>query len=124
MCLKGRKVFGVKNKSVQQIYKDIITVLRDYFNDRIEGYSIYDITDDPYQMFTISFTLYNYYNLVLKYNRGKIEFVILVNKYDGISLKISQTWLDKADLNVLCKELDEMVRIRIPDKYLAYYNWE
>ena len=114
----------MKNKSVQQIYKDIITVLRDYFNDRIEGYSIYDITDDPYQMFTISFTLYNYYNLVLKYNRGKIEFVILVNKYDGISLKISQTWLDKADLNVLCKELDEMVRIRIPDTYLAYYNWE
>jgi len=124
MCLKGRKVFGVKNKSVQQIYKDIITVLRDYFNDRMEGCSIYDITDDPYQTFTVSFTLYNYYNLVLKYNRGKIEFVILVNKYDGISLKISQTRLDKADLNVLCKELDEMVRLRIPDKYLAYYNWE
>ena len=123
MCLKGRKVFGVKNKSVQQIYKDIITVLRDYFNDRIEGYSIYDITDDPYQMFTISFILYNYYNLAFKYERGKIGFVILDN-HDGISLKNSQTWLDKADLNVLCKELDEMVRLRIPDKYLAYYNWE
>jgi len=123
MCLKGRTVFGVKNKIVQQIYKNIITVLRDYFNDRMEGCSIYDIADDPYQMFTISFTLYNYYNLALKYDRGKIEFVIL-DKYDGISLKISQTWLDEADLNVLCKELDEMVRLRIPDKYLAYYNWE
>jgi len=123
MCLKGREVFDVQNKSVQQIYKDIITVLRDYFNDRIEGYSIYDITDDPYQMFTISFILYNYYNLAFKYERGKIEFVIL-DKYDGISLKNSQIWLDKADLNVLCKELDEMVRLRIPDNYLAYYNWE
>jgi len=73
MCLKGRKAFGVKNKSVQQIYKDIIAVLRDYFNDRIEGYSVYDIMDVPHQMFTISITLYNYYNLAFKYNRGKSD---------------------------------------------------
>ena len=107
---------------VHQISNNIVTALEEYFNDRIEGYSVYDIMDVPHQMFTISFTLYNYYNLAFNYDRGRIGFVILDN-HDGFGLKNSQPWFDKADLDVLFKELDEMVRIRIPDKYLAYYNW-
>jgi len=85
---------GMQSKGVHQISNDIVTALKEYFNDRIEGFTIYDITDIPYPMFSIRF-----------------------------SLKNSQPWFDKVDLDVLCKELDENVRIRIPDKYLAYYNW-
>jgi len=114
--------FGMQYDDVHQISNNIVTALEEYFNDRIEGYSVYDIMDVPHQMFTISFTLYNYYNLAFNYDRGRIGFVILDN-HDGFGLKNSQPWFDKADLDVLFKELDEMVRIRIPDKYLAYYNW-
>ena len=55
--------------------------------------------------------------------RSVLLSIIIITWHLNITEE-SQTWLDKADLNVLCKELDEMVRLRIPDKYLAYYNWE
>jgi len=122
MCLKGRMELGVKNKSVHQISNDIVTVLKEYFNDRIDEFTIFNITDVSYPMFSIRFTLYNYYNLIFNYDRGSIGFAIL-NGQNGIGLKNSQPWFDKADLDVLCKELDQKVRLRIPDKYLAYYNW-
>jgi hypothetical protein len=41
----------------------------------------------------------------------------------GISLRNSQNWYDKADLNIFVKELDEEVRLRIPDKYLKMNGW-
>jgi len=64
---------GMQSKGVHQISNNIVTALEEYFNDRIEGYSVYDIMDVPHQMFTISITLYNYYNLAFKYNRGKSD---------------------------------------------------
>ena len=63
----------MQSKGVHQISNNIVTALEEYFNDRIEGYSVYDIMDVPHQMFTISITLYNYYNLAFKYNRGKSD---------------------------------------------------
>ena len=65
--------FGMQYDDVHQISNNIVTALEEYFNDQIEGYSVYDIMDVPHQMFTISITLYNYYNLAFKYNRGKSD---------------------------------------------------
>ena len=122
MCKKERMGSGMQSKGVHQISNNIVTALKEYFNDRIEGFTIYNITDIPYPMFSIRFTLYNYYKIVYNYDRGRNGFSISIGR-DGIGLKHSQPWFDDIDLGVLCKELDENVRIRIPNKYLAYYNW-
>jgi len=123
MCKKERMDFGMQNKISSQKARDIISFLEEYFNNRIDVFTIFNSTDVPYPMFGIRFTLYNYYNIIFNYDRGKTGFTIL-NGQDVIGLNNSQTWFDEADLDVLCKELDEKVRLRIPDKYLAYYNWE
>ena len=95
----------------------------DYFNDEIENISISETTDNPYIMFTIQFTLYNYFNIIFNYNRGAFGCSIVQGDV-GIKLKNSQKWYDKADMNVFFKELQQQLELRIPDKFLEYNGWK
>lgn len=58
----------------------------------------------------MEFTLYNYFYIVLNYDRGRFGCGILNGEY-LLGIKNSQKWYDEADLTIFCKELDEQIRL-------------
>ena len=109
--------------NAEKIAVDIINKLKNYFGNRLEGFSVYSITDEPYTMFSIKFTAYNYFPIIFNYDRGSFGCSIS-NGGEGVELKSSQTWYDKADINVFLKELQQQIELRIPDKFLEFYGWK
>lgn len=111
------------NLSAEEIAKEIIKDLKSHFGNKIKTFSVYNLTDTPYKMFNISFDAYNYFYIDLSYSRGSIGCSIPSGKY-GIELENSQKWYDKADMNLFCKELEQQIELRIPDKFLEFYGWK
>ncbi|MEG0315173.1 MAG: hypothetical protein RR646_07950 [Erysipelotrichaceae bacterium] len=106
------------------IIEDFREKLRGNFGDKMSSISIFGQTNEPFIQFHMEFTLYNFYNIILNYERGRFGCAIIFSEKNGISLSNSQKWYDKADLNIFAKELDMQVRLRIPDKYLKQYGDE
>ncbi|MGD7043212.1 hypothetical protein [Jeotgalibacillus proteolyticus] len=116
-------MFGLQNKDYETIKKELKKALKDHFNDRIGSFSIFGQTDTPYTMFSMQFIMYNYFNVILNYDRGSFGCPI-VNGDVGIGLPNSQEWYDKADLDIFCEELKEQIELRIPDKFLEHNGWK
>lgn len=101
---------------------EIINELSMYFEDKVDGYTIFNQIDKPHTEFSIAFSLYNFFNIILNYDRGR--FGCNINFGDnGIEIENSQKWYDQSDMKMFCKELDEQIRLRIPDKFLIYNGW-
>ncbi|SDZ50599.1 hypothetical protein SAMN05421736_11532 [Evansella caseinilytica] len=113
----------MQNKNSETISDEIIDKLSEYYQKGIDDFAVLRATDSPYTMFQIEFVMYKYFNIVLNYDRGRFGCSILNgNKY--LPLENSQKWYDKADMNVFLKELDEQIKLRIPDKFLEFYGWK
>ncbi|WIW70885.1 hypothetical protein [Anaerosinus gibii] len=113
----------MQDKKSIMIADSIMNILKNYFREKIDGFVISDATDIPYNMFSIEFRLYNYFPIILNYDRGSFGCAISYGE-QGIALENSQRWYDEADMNVFVKELDEQIKLRIPDKFLDYYGWK
>ncbi|MEC5425164.1 hypothetical protein QGM71_16885 [Virgibacillus sp. C22-A2] len=113
----------MQNRGYEVIKDEIKNELKGYFKDKIGSFSIYEQTDTPYTMFSMQFTMYNYFNIVLNYDRGAFGCAI-INGEVGISLKSSQKWYDKADMTIFLKELEQQIELRIPDKFLEFHGWK
>ncbi len=98
--------------------------LKEYFGKRIRNIAIWGQRNEPLVEFHMEFTLYNFYNIILNYERGRFGCAIIFSEKYGISLPNSQKWYEKADLSIFVKEMDEQIRLRIPDKYLEQYGDE
>jgi hypothetical protein len=116
-------MFGLQNKGFEIIKGEIKNALKGHFQDKIGSFSVFGQTDTPYTMFSMQFTLYNYFNIILNYNRGAFGCSI-INGDVGISLENSQEWYDKADFDVFLKELEQQIELRIPDKFLEFNGWK
>jgi hypothetical protein len=123
--LRGKVEFGMQNNNVlaKEIAKSVSKSFREFFGDKVDEFSIYNLTDEPYTMFTIEFQAYDYFIIIFNYDRGRFGCSI---KYGsgGISLKNSQKWYDEADMNTFFKELEQQIELRIPDKFLKYHGWK
>ncbi len=116
----------MQQNSVDDIIRYMEQKMNNYFGNRIEGYSIYNFDDSPYaRTFNMIFSLYNYFTVGLNYDRGKFGCHIVNGKW-GVALNNSQERrdLERADIDLFIREIDEQVRLRIPDKYLEYYGWK
>ena len=58
-----------RNKS-NEIARDIIRTAKETFNEKINNITLFNLTDEPYKMFSIKCTIYNYFVLVFNYDRG------------------------------------------------------
>lgn len=66
--------------------------IRDYFEDKVGQFVILDANDDVnHRMFSIQFVAYNYFNIILNYERGRFGCSIRNGEY-YISLDNSQKW--------------------------------
>lgn len=112
----------MQKNNAKETAKEIIKNAKQIFGDRINNIVLYSVTDEPYKMFSIRFTLYNYYIIVCNYDRGRFGCSILFGE-DAISLQNNIEWDDDCDYVIYWREIDKLVRLRIPDKYLAEYGW-
>ncbi|BAC15324.1 hypothetical protein [Oceanobacillus iheyensis HTE831] len=113
----------MQTKGYGEIKKEVKKALKAHFDDKIGTFNVFGQTDTPYTMFNMQFEMYNYFNVIFNYDRGRMGCVLVNGEY-GIGLYNSQKWYDQADMNLFCKELQEQVELRIPDKFLEYNGWK
>ena len=95
-----------------------------FFKGKIEGIVIGKVTEtkDREIIFDITFRLYNYFIITMKYDRGLIQFIIKQPKDMYIPLTDVAFYSDE-NLEESLRKLCEEAELRIPDKYLVKYGW-
>src|SRR5699024_4322503 len=116
-------MLGLKSKRSNCIKSEIKKALKSHFGNTIGSFTTFEQTNHPYTMFSIQFQMYNYFNVILNYDRGAFGCAIITGDV-GIRLDSSQKWYDKADMNVFLQELQQQLELRIPDKFLEYNGWK
>ncbi|WP_239256414.1 hypothetical protein [Listeria ilorinensis] len=111
------------NLTAKETAKLVIDNFEQHFGKKFDGYVIFNLTDTPYTMFSIRFTAYSYFNVLFNYDRGSFGCCIETGNY-GIDLESSQQWFDKADFKKYCRDIQQEIEIRIPDKFLRYKGWK
>lgn len=112
----------MQRSSANESANEIIRIAKLKFKERITNIMLFDVTDEPYKMFSIKFTLYGYFVIRFNYDRGHFGCSIVFGE-DSVMLPSNIQWDDNCDLNVFWDKIDEQVRLRIPDKYLEYNKW-
>jgi hypothetical protein len=113
---------GLQNEWYENIWNEVKASLFKHFGNKVKSFVLSSGFDSPHTEFCVRFYIYNFYIVRFCYDRGCIGFSICLNNIQ-IPLDNSQKWYDKADLDIFCAELDEQIRLRIPDKYLAHFGW-
>ena len=112
------------NKTEEMAMK-IIRELRGRMKNKIGSSEINNVVDDNnHRAFSINFQAYNYFFIILNYDRGRIGFSIQYGEKSFIGLENSQKWYEQTDFDILCKELQEQLELRIPDKFLEANGWK
>ena len=122
-CLR-KVIFGMQSNNIKDIAKIMSKSLRSFFKDKVKDFCIYNLTNEPYEAFSINFQAYNYFFILLNYDRGRIGCSIQYGENALIKLKNSQEWYEKANFDIFCKELQEQLELRIPDKFLETNGWK
>lgn len=112
----------MQKNNADKTAKDMIKTGKLIFGEKIQNIVLSNVTDEPYKMFSIKFTIYNYFVLVCNYDRGHFGCNIAFGK-DAITLRSNIEWDDDCDFIKFWNEIDEQIRLRIPDKYLKANNW-
>lgn len=114
----------MQNKTADEMSDIIVDMLINKFEDKVQDFEIFNIVETPYKAFSIRFTAYNYFIVLFNYDRGLIGCSIQYGENNFIGLKNSQEWYEKADFDIFCKELQEQLELRIPDKFLEANGWK
>ncbi|MBQ8166723.1 MAG: hypothetical protein IJZ96_06785 [Lachnospiraceae bacterium] len=112
----------MQRNSAHEIAKNIIRAAKELLGERINNITVYNITDEPYKMFNIKCTLYNYFVLIFNYDRGHFGCNIVFGE-DAVPIISSMEWDDGCDFKAYWDGINEEIRLRIPDKYLKAQGW-
>ena len=119
---KKRTEFGMQKSKANETAKDVIRTAKEILGEKIDNITLFNVTDEPYKMFSIKCTIYNYFVLVFNYDRGHFGCSIVYGN-DAIALSNSMEWDDDCEFTIFWKEIDEQIKLRIPDKYLQAHGW-
>ena len=109
----------------EKMAMNIVDYLEKNLGDKIGTCGIFDVVDDRnYRAFRINFEAYNYFFILFNYERGRIGCSIQYGEKSFIGLENSQKWYEEADFDIFCKELQEQLELRIPDKFLEANGWK
>ena len=93
----------------------LIDKMEDYFGASAREYIVKESTDIPFLQLTLEMTLYNYIVIRVAIERSTMFFSI---NQSGYQLPIMHCPLSVASLSNIIQQLDQEIRLRIPDKYL------
>ena len=102
----------------------IASKIKKILGEKIGSISIGKVTetDDGETIFDITFVIYNYFVITVKYDRGLIQFIIKQPEDMYIPLTDIVFYSDE-NLEESLRKLVEEAELRIPDKYLVKYGW-
>lgn len=99
--------------------------LEEKLGDRIGTCAIFNVVDDKNnRAFSINFKAYNYFIVLFNYDKGRIGCSIQYGENNFIPLDNSQKWYEETDFEIFCKEFQQQIELRIPDKFLDYNGWK
>ncbi|MDA0126447.1 hypothetical protein OH459_28145, partial [Vibrio sp. MM46] len=124
--LTGRYVLGAINimdhrRDIDEIEASIVTQISDYWGSVADDFCTSESTNIPFQRFVLEFSLYRYSVVRINFERNSL-FFSEVSK--GISFSLLSRKVSYPDLIDTLAEIDEEVRLRIPDKYLVAKGWQ
>ncbi|MGL1104151.1 hypothetical protein ACSTLM_08170, partial [Vibrio parahaemolyticus] len=124
--LIGRYVLGAINimghrMDIDEIEASLVTQISDYWGSAADDFCTSESTNIPFQRFVLEFSLYRYSVIRITFERNSL-FFSEVSK--GISFSILSRKVSYPDLFDTLAEIDEEVRLRIPDKYLVTKGWQ
>ena len=70
---------------------------------------------------TLEFIAYNYFWIIINYEKGRITPIIVLGK--NIILKDLRVWKEETNLKQWVSDLDSEIKLRIPDKFLEVNEW-
>ena len=114
----------MQNRTADEISDIVVDMLIEKFKEKMEDFEIFNISETLYKTFSIRFKAYDYFIVLFNYDRGIIGCSIQYGERTFIGLENSQKLYEKADFDVFCKELQEQLELRIPDKFLEANGWK
>ena len=99
---------------------ELIGHLDKNFGKAAKDYAVKESTSTPFTQIVIELTVYNYFVVRLAVEKNTIFFSIIQS---GFQMPLLKAALAAEDLDSTIKELDEEIRLRIPDKYLQAKGW-
>lgn len=92
------------------------------FPGAVTGFRIQEVHEGDHPWLTFGFEIYEFMHITFTYDRGSFGFSVEYGEY-GLPLAGSrELGISIEDLDAIMLELDKRVRLRIPDKYLEWYE--
>lgn len=114
-------ILRMKDKSPEDIAGQLIKMLRGFFIDAADNFTTNEATDYPRLLIQVDFSVYEYFASQLTLESKSIWFSI---SGGGMLLRVTKGIVALDDFYQEVKKIDENIRLRIPDKYLAAEPWK
>ena len=104
------------------MYKSIMNKIRNYFDDKIDGFVVEDTDDINQDTFTIRFEAYESFTLYIHYNAGNYSCYFMIG---GVKFHFKgvQEYFETEDYETLFSEIKQELELRLPDKFLEARGW-
>lgn len=108
---------------MEKLMRALRDALRDHFGEAVSGFRVQEMIEGDRPWLAVRFVLYDFWVVQFTYDRGLFGFGIDQGGV-GVGLLGSDELPARAldDLPTLVDVLDERVRLRIPDKYLDWFQ--
>lgn len=120
--MQKENILQFENDSMRKLAFSIRNSLRQHFGDAMSSFEVVEIRELDPPWLVCNFALYDYWRLSFSFDRGQFGFSIKQGDYSfSLANSYEEAWTLE-DMSVTVKELDRRVRLRIPDKYLSWYE--
>tara|TARA_B100001093_G_C26740583_1_gene976469 strand:- start:115 stop:450 length:336 start_codon:yes stop_codon:yes gene_type:complete len=109
--------FGMR---IDKLKKELINKVDEHFKNAATDYVIKESSDIPHAILRIDITFYNYCIVTLVVEKETLFFSI---NQSGFCFRLMKLDLTDPTLDRFCDELENEIRLRIPDKYLVAKGW-
>ncbi|ENI8077342.1 TPA: hypothetical protein GRR81_25610 [Vibrio parahaemolyticus] len=106
---------------IEEIEAGLVTQISDYWGNAAENFCTSGITNIPFPMFVLEFSLYKYLLIRVTFEHNSLFFSEISR---GIGFNLLSRSVSYQNLNYVLPQVDEEVRLRIPDKYLVAKGWQ
>lgn len=112
------------NTPALDLAKEVASSLRHYFGDRVTAMGISNVINDRNHVeFSVRFEAYSFFLIIFNYDRGSFGFgIVYGDGAVGIEPQHGQ-WAPFREFERVLAQLDQELRLRIPDKYLDAKGW-
>lgn len=107
-----------------ELAKGVQSSTRAYFGDRATGFGVKNLIEDPAHLaFSLAFEAYEFVPVIFNYDRGFFAFAVDYGSRSVLIEPRGEEWASFDEFDRVLQQLDNELRLRIPDKYLDAKGW-